>query len=48
MQNSREQQGEIRASLNEQCKEIEENNGMGKTTDLLMKLKDARSLKGKL
>ena len=40
MQNSREQQGEIRASLNEQCKEIEENNGMGKTTDLSKKTGD--------
>ena len=42
MQSSKEQQGEIRkqAFLNEQCKEIEENNGMGKTRDLFKDIRD--------
>ena len=31
-----------KAFLNEQCKEIEENNGMGKTRDLFIKLELSR------
>ena len=38
MQNFREEQGEIRNVLSEQCKEIEENNRMGKTRDLFQKI----------
>ena len=35
MQSSKEQQGELKkAFLSDQCKEIEENNTMGKTRDL--------------
>ena len=43
MQSSREQQGEIqkkKAVLSEQCKEIEENNRMGKTRGLFKKIGD--------
>ena len=36
MQSSKEQQGEI-VFLSDQCKEIEENNRMGKTRDLFKK-----------
>ena len=40
MQSSKEHQGEIRKPLfSEQCKEIEENNRMGKTKYLLKKKK---------
>ena len=46
MQNSKEQQGEIKKKkkefLNDQCKEIEENNRMGKTRDLLKKIRDTK------
>ena len=38
MQSSKEHQGEI----NEQCKEIEENNRMGKTRDLFKKIRDTK------
>ena len=38
MQSSREQQGEIRDVLSEQCKERKENNRMKKTRDLFNKL----------
>ena len=31
-----------KAFLNEQCKEIEENNGMGKTRDLFKKIRDSK------
>ena len=31
-----------KAFLNEQCKEIEENNGMGKTRDLFKKIRDTK------
>ena len=31
-----------RAFLSDQCKEIEENNGMGKTRDLFKKIRDTR------
>ena len=40
MQSSKEQQGELKAFLNDQCKEIEENNRMGKTRDLFKKIRD--------
>ena len=41
MQGSRKQQGEI-VFLNEQCKEREENNRMGKTRDLFKKIRDTK------
>ena len=44
MQSSKEQQGEIRLLrlifLRDQCKEIEENNRMGKPRDLFKKIED--------
>ena len=43
MQSSKEKQGETRKpSLSDQCKEIEENNRMGKTRDLLKKIRDTK------
>ena len=42
MQSSKEQQGEIRVFLSDQCKEIEEINGMGKTRDLFKKIRDTK------
>ena len=33
-----------KALLSEQCKEIEENNRMGKTTDLFKKIRDAKGI----
>ena len=42
MQRSKEHQGEEKAFLCEQCKEIEENNRMGKTRDLFKKIRDTR------
>ena len=33
-----------KAFLRDQCKEIEENNRMGKTRDLFMKIKDAKGI----
>ena len=42
MQSSKEYQGEIRAFLSDQCKEIEENNRMGKTRDLFKKMRDTK------
>ena len=42
MQSSKEEQGEIRKSSGDQCKEIEENNRMGKTRDLLKKIRDTK------
>ena len=41
MQGSRKQQGEI-VFLNEQCKEREENNRMGKTRNLFKKIRDTK------
>ena len=32
----------MKAFLSDQCKEIEENNRMGKTTDLFKKIRDAK------
>ena len=50
MQSSREQQGKIKKEkkkkeknlLSDQCKEIEENNRMGKTRDLFNKIVDTK------
>ena len=44
MQSSKEQQGEIRKPSCDQCKEIEENNRMGKTRELCKKIRDAKGL----
>ena len=41
MQSSKEWQGE-KAFLSDQCKEIEENNRMGKTRDLFKKIRDTK------
>ena len=41
MQSFKEQQGK-NAFLSEQCKEIDENNRMGKTRDLFKKLRDTK------
>ena len=46
MQRFREQQGDKKAFLNEQGKEIEENNGMGKTRDLFKKIRTLRTRHG--
>ena len=40
MQSSEEQQGDKKAFLSDQCKEIEENSRMGKTRDLVKKIRD--------
>ena len=43
MQSSKEEQEEIKkAFLSDQCKEIEENNRMGKTRDLFKKIRDTK------
>ena len=42
MQSSRIARGDKKAFLNEQCKEIEENNRMGKTRDLFKKIRDTK------
>ena len=42
MQSSKEQQGDKKAFLSDQCKEIEENNRMGKTRDLFKKIRDTK------
>ena len=47
MQNSKGQHGEIKkkkAFLSDQCKEIEENNRMGKTRDLFKKIRDTKGI----
>ena len=36
--------GDKKAFLSDQCKEIEENNRMGKTRDLLKKIRDAKGI----
>ena len=33
-----------KAFLNDRCKEIEENNGMGKTSDLFKKIRDTKGM----
>ena len=43
IQSSKEQQGERKkAFLSDQCKEIEENNRIGKTKDLFKKIRDTK------
>ena len=42
MQSSKEQQGDKKAFLNDQYKEIEENNRMGKTRDLFKNIRDTK------
>ena len=42
MQSSRIARGDKKAFLNEQCKEIEENNRMGKTRDFFKKIRDIK------
>ena len=44
MQSSKELQGEIRKPSSDQCKEIEENNRMGKTRDLFKKIRDTKGI----
>ena len=42
MQSSKEYQGKIRKPSSVKCKEIEENNRMGKTGDLFKKIRDTK------
>ena len=42
MQSSKEQLGDKKAFLSDQCKEIEENNRMRKTRNLLKKIRDTK------
>ena len=42
MQSSKEQQRDKKVFLTDQCKEIEENNRMGKTRDLFKKTRDTK------
>ena len=42
MQSSKEDPGDKKAFLNDQRKEIEENNRMGKTRDLFKKIRDTK------
>ena len=42
MKSSKEEQGEIKKKSLPQCKEIEENNRMGKTRDLFKKIRDIK------
>ena len=42
MQSSKEQQGDKKAFHRNQCKEIEENNRMGKMRDLFKKMRDTK------
>ena len=44
MQSHKEQQRNKKAFLSDQCKEIEENNRMGKTRDLFKKIRDTRGI----
>ena len=44
MQSSEEQQGEKKAFLSDQCKEIEENNRMGRTRDHFKKIRDTKGI----
>ena len=43
-QGSKEQQGKIKKKSLPKCKEIEENNRMGKTRDLFMKIRDTKGI----
>ena len=42
MQSSRDYQGEKKAFVSDQCKEIEEKNRMGKTRDFFKKIGDTK------
>ena len=42
MQRSKDKQGDKKAFLSDQCKEIEENNRMGKTRDHFKKIRDTK------
>ena len=42
MQSSKEYQADKKDFLRDQCKEIEENNRMGKTRDLIKKIRDTK------
>ena len=44
MKSSKEEQGEIKKKSLPQCKEIEENNRMGKTRDLFKKIRDTKNI----
>ena len=45
MKSSKEEQGEIKkAFLSDQCKEIEENNRIGKTRDLFKKTRNTKGI----
>ena len=44
MQSSKEQQGEMRRSFSDQCKEVEENKRMRKTRDLFKKTGDSKEI----
>ena len=44
MQSSKEQQRDKKVFLTDQCKEIEENNRMGKTRDLFKKIRDTKGI----
>ena len=44
MQSSKEQQGDKKALRRNQCKEIEENNRMGKTRDIFKNIRDTKGL----
>ena len=45
MQSTKEEQEEIKkAFLNDQCREIEEKNRMGKTRDLFKKIRDTKGI----
>ena len=44
MQTSKEQQGNKKAFLSNQCKEIEGNNRMGKSRDLFKKIRDTKGI----
>ena len=42
MQSSKEKQGDKKTFLSDQCKEIEENNRMGKTRDFFKKIRNTK------
>ena len=44
MQSSKEYQADKKDFLRDQCKEIEENNTMGKTRDLFKKIRDIKGI----
>ena len=44
MESSREQQRDEKVFLSEQCREIEENNRMGKTRDLFKEIGDTKRI----